>query len=66
MFFLFFSLKSYGTGYPVTLVVMFFAAFLTSYLTVQVRRQAQQHAQNAYRTEMLLGANRKLQRAANQ
>ena len=62
----FFSLKSYGTGYPVTLVVMFFAAFLTSYLTVQVRRQAQQHAQNAYRTEMLLGANRKLQRAANE
>lgn len=61
-----FSLKSYGTGYPVTLVVMFLAAFLTSSLTVQVKRQAQQHAQNAYRTEMLLGANRKLQRATNE
>lgn len=62
----FFSLKSYGTGYPVTLLVMFLAAFLTSYLTVQVKRQAQQHAQNAYRTEMLLGANRRLQHAANE
>lgn len=61
-----FSFKSYGTGYPVTLVVMFLAAILTSYLTVQVRRQAQQHAQNAYRTEMLLGANRRLQRAVNE
>jgi len=61
-----FSLKSYGTGYPVTLVVMFLSAFLTSYLTSQVRRQAQQHAQNAYRTEMLLGANRRLQHAMNE
>lgn len=61
-----FSLKSYGTGYPVTLVIMFLAAFLTSSLTVQVKRQAQQHAQNAYRTEMLLDANRRLQRAMNE
>lgn len=62
----YFSLTSYGPGYPVTLVFMFLAAFLTSYLTAQVRRQSQQHAQNAYRTEMLLNANRTLQHAQNE
>lgn len=62
----YFSFKSYGAGYPVTLLVMFLAAFLTSYLTVQVKRQAQQHARNAYRTEMLLSANRRLQRAVGE
>ena len=62
----YFSLKSYAPGYPVTLIVMFVAVFLISYLTAQVRRQAQQHAQNAYRTEMLLSANRILQRATDE
>mgnify|MGYP000849562423 CR=1 FL=1 len=61
-----FSLRSYGTGYPVTLVIMFLAAFLTSSLTAQVKRQAQQHAQNAYRTEMLLNANHRLQMATGE
>ncbi len=56
-----YSLRSYGAGYPVTLVIMFIAAFLTSSLTGQVKRQAQQHAQNAYRTEVLLNSNRRLQ-----
>ena len=61
-----FSLRSYGSGYPVTLVIMFLAAFLTSSLTAQVKRQAQQHAQNAYRTEMLLNANHRLQMATGE
>ncbi len=56
-----YSLRSYGAGYPVTLIIMFIAAFLTSSLTGQVKKQAQQHAQNAYRTEVLLNSNRRLQ-----
>lgn len=61
-----FSFVSYATGYPLTLVVMFLAAFLTSSLTSQVKRQSQQHAKNAYRTEVLLNSNRRLQLAADE
>ncbi|MEG0832889.1 MAG: DUF4118 domain-containing protein [Oscillospiraceae bacterium] len=61
-----FTLQAYGTGYPVTFIVMFAAAFLTSSLTAQARRQAQKHARNAYRTEVLLSANRKLQMAEDE
>lgn len=59
----YFSLKAYVQGYPVTFLVMFLASFITSSLTKQIKEQATQSAQKAYRTEVLLETNRKLQMA---
>ncbi|WP_433747252.1 DUF4118 domain-containing protein [Paenibacillus amylolyticus] len=59
----YFSLKVYDSGYPVTFLVMLAASFITSTLTMQVREQARQSAQKAYRTEVLLETSRKLQQA---
>lgn len=61
-----FTLYVHVSGYPLTLVVMFLSAFLTSSLTSQVKRQAGQHARNAYRTEVLLNSNRRLQLAESE
>ncbi|MEG1513265.1 MAG: DUF4118 domain-containing protein [Clostridia bacterium] len=58
-----FSLEAYGTGYPLTFIVMFMAAILTSSLTAKVKAQARSNAEKAYRTEVLLSASRNLQQA---
>lgn len=58
-----FSLMAYGTGYPLTFLVMFVSAILTSYLTVRAKGEARANAQKAYRTEVLLTASRNLQHA---
>ena len=58
-----FTLKVYDTGYPVTFLVMFIAALITSTLTIRVKEQAKLAAQKAYRTEVLLETSQKLQRA---
>lgn len=58
-----FSLQAYDTGYPVTFLVMLAASLITSTLTKQVKEQARQTAQKAYRTEVLLETSRKLQQA---
>lgn len=61
-----FSLKTYGTSYPITFAIMFVAALITSTLTKKVNTQARQAAQKAYRTEVLLETNRKLEQANTQ
>lgn len=58
-----FSFQAYGSGYPVTFLVMLLAALISSTLTKSVKEQAHQSAQKAYRTEVLLETNRKLQQA---
>lgn len=61
-----FSFQAFGTGYPVTFLVMFTAGLITSTLTKRVKEQARQAVQKAYRTEVLLETNRKLQQAKDQ
>ncbi len=61
-----FSLAAYGTGYPVTFVIMLAAALLTSALTDRVKAQARHASQKASRTEVLLETNRKLEQADGQ
>lgn len=61
-----FSLQAYDPGYPVTFLIMLLAALITSSLTKRVKEQARQSAQKAYRTEVLLETNRKLQQATDQ
>ena len=58
-----FSLQVYDPGYPVTFLVMLAASLITSTLTKQIKEQAHQSAQKAYRTEVLLETSRKLQLA---
>lgn len=60
-----YTLSAYGTGYPVTFIIMFTAAFITGTLTMKVKEQARQAARKAYRTELLLATSQKLQRAEN-
>ncbi len=61
-----FSFQAYGSGYPITFVVMLSAALITGTLTKRVKEQAHQTAQKAYRTEVLLETSRKLQQAKDQ
>lgn len=60
-----FSFMAYGTGYPLTFLIMFLAAFLTSSLTARIKNDAEYNAKKAYRTEILLTASRNLQHAEN-
>lgn len=61
-----FSFQAIDPGYPVTFLVMLLAALITTTLTKRVKEQARQSAQRAYRTEVLLETNRKLQQAKDQ
>lgn len=61
-----FSFQAYGSGYPITLLIMLLSAIITSTLTKRVKEQARQSAQKAYRTEILLETSRKLQQAKDQ
>lgn len=58
-----FTFMAYGTGYPLTFIIMFISSVLTSSLTAKAREQAKMNAQKAYRTEVLLTASRNLQAA---
>ena len=55
-----FTLNAYEAGYPVTFVIMFAAAFLTSSLAVRIKRQARQSAATAFRTKILFDTNQLL------
>lgn len=57
-----FSLDAYDKGYPVTFVVMFISAFITSSLAVKLKQHARRAASNAYRTKILLETNQLLQK----
>ena len=58
-----FTFNAYDAGYPVTFLIMFIAAFITSSLAVKLKRHAKQSAQTAYRTKVLFDTNQLLQQA---
>ena len=57
------SLQAYDTGYPVTFIIMFFAAFITSSLAVKLKEHARQTALVAARNKILFDVNQSLQQA---
>ena len=59
-----FTFMAYDKGYPLTFLIMFIAALLTSSLAAKLKSQAAQSAQAAYRTKVLLDTNQLLQKAA--
>lgn len=59
----YFTLNAYGSGYQVTFVVMFIAAFLTSTLAIKIKQHARRSAATAYRTKILFETNQLLQKA---
>ncbi len=59
----FYSLAAYDPGYPVTFVIMFASALITSTFTKRVKEQAVLSAQQAHRTGVLLETSQKLQQA---
>ncbi len=58
-----FSLSAYGTGYPVTFVVMFLTAYITGTFAILYKEQAGQTAKIAYRTKILFDTNQILSKA---
>ena len=56
-----FTLRAYNQGYPVTFLIMFLAALLTSSLAVKLKEHAKQAAKAAYRTKVLFDTNQLLQ-----
>ena len=61
----YFSLKAYDSNYPVTFIIMFLTAFLTSTLAVRLKNHARKSASVAYRTKILLETNKSLQQVEN-
>lgn len=59
----YFTFKVNDPGNIITFFIMFFAAFITSNLTVQIKQNAIQSAQTAHRTQILLETNQMLQQA---
>lgn len=60
-----FSLTAYGTGYPVTFVVMFLTAYITGTLAIRYKEQAQQSEKIAKRTKILFDTDQLLSKAEN-
>lgn len=60
-----FTFMAYDKGYPVTFLIMFVAALLTSSLAVKLKTQAKQASQAAFRTKVLLDTNQLLQKATS-
>ncbi len=58
-----FTLLAYDQGYPVTFLIMFLAAFITSTLAIRLKNHAKKAAQAAYRTKVLFDTNQLLQQA---
>lgn len=58
----YFTFLAYDSGYPVTFVIMFIAAFMTSNLVMRVKQSAKYSAEMAYRTKVLLETNQLLQK----
>ena len=61
----YFTFQAYDSGYPVTFVIMFLAAFITSGLAVQMKNSAKRAAQTAFRTQILLDTNQLVQKEKN-
>lgn len=60
-----FTMNAYDGGYLITFLTMFLSAFLTSSITVRLKRQGRQSAENAYRTRLLFDTNRLLGNGRN-
>lgn len=58
-----FTFYAYGTGYPVTFVVMFAAAFMISTLAIRLKQNASQSAKAAQRMSVVLDTDRLLSKA---
>ena len=58
-----FTFHVYGKDYPVTFIVMFVVALLSSALTTRLKDHAHQSAKLAYRTKVLFDTNQLLQKA---
>lgn len=58
-----FSLSAYDTSYPITFLVMFTSAFITSNLAAKFKQNAKQSALTAYRTRVLFDTDKLLQKA---
>ncbi len=58
-----FSLVAYGSGYPVTFIIMLIAALISGNLASKIKQQAKQSALAASRTKTLLETNQLLERA---
>ena len=58
-----YTLHAYGHGYPVTFLIMFISALITSSLAVKLKNHAKQSAVVAYRTKILLDTSQSLQQA---
>lgn len=58
-----FSLSAYGTGYPVTFLVMFLTAYITGTFAIRCKEQAEQSAKNAFRTKVLFDTDQLLSKA---
>lgn len=61
-----FSFEVYHRDYPMTFIIMFAAAIITSSLMKRVKKQQRLAVQKSYRVETLLETNRKLQAATSQ
>lgn len=58
-----FSLMAYGTGYPVTFVIMFLTAYITGTFAIRYKAQAGQSAKIAHRTKILFDTDQMLSKA---
>lgn len=56
------SLSVYETGYPITFLIMFIVAFMTSHLAARIQRNAKFSSNIAERTKILLETNQMLQK----
>ena len=60
------SLLAYGSGYPVTFVIMLGASILTGTLATKLKAHAQLSAHDAFRTKLLFDTNQQLQKAQSE
>ncbi len=60
-----FTFETLTEGYPITFIVMLVAGLVTSILAERIKTQNREIAEKAYRTEILLETNQKLQQATS-
>lgn len=61
-----FSFLAYGSGYPVTFVIMLTASLIIGGTTEKLKSRGRQAAQTAYRTKILFDANQLIQKASDE
>ena len=61
-----FSFLAYGSGYPVTFVVMLAASLIIGGTTEKLKTRERQATQTAYRTKILFDANQLIQKASDE